>query len=380
MIVVYGASGRTGRRVIDGLRKLAQTFVVAGRDPDKLRPLSNELGAPVRVARADDPKALCALMDGAEVVVNCAGPFGHTGLPVARAALEARVHYVDIAGEQAFQRELLTLDPQVHRAGLTFLTAQALELAPAFCGAHHLAERMPNARRVRTVHYFDKGGPGLSAGSLKSLLDIAAAPRLVYEGGRLQSPQRRAETHPETIQHPLFHGGERREYVSGPFPGADVLLLPREIPRLRDVECRVCLPGAASKVALGLFSLGETSRSMLQLTLPALHRIIRTDAVEAEAEAGAEPEWAVEVTMDGAGDEGRCTIVGRDGYASSGAIAALAADWLARGKARRAGVVSTSAAFRASEFLDGLADFGIRWDATLPESTVTPSRPSLCQR
>ena len=58
----------------------------------------------MRVASVDDHASLRALLDGADVLINCAGPFTFAGEPVVRAAVDAGVHYVDSTGEQPFIR------------------------------------------------------------------------------------------------------------------------------------------------------------------------------------------------------------------------------------------------------------------------------------
>jgi short subunit dehydrogenase-like uncharacterized protein len=53
----------------------------------------------LRVASIEDPASLDRALDGAEVVINCAGPFGETAPAVIEAALRARCHYLDVTGE-----------------------------------------------------------------------------------------------------------------------------------------------------------------------------------------------------------------------------------------------------------------------------------------
>jgi short subunit dehydrogenase-like uncharacterized protein len=106
IIAVYGATGHTGRLVTAELMARDHPIVVAGRDPTGIRELAVELGVPGHVAALDDPAAVRSLLDGCAAVVHCAGPFTHTGWPVASAAVEAGVHYVDHALEQHHVKRL----------------------------------------------------------------------------------------------------------------------------------------------------------------------------------------------------------------------------------------------------------------------------------
>ena len=47
----------------------------------------------------NDHKGLVKTISGADVAVNCAGPFYKTAVAVARAAVEAKVNYIDICDD-----------------------------------------------------------------------------------------------------------------------------------------------------------------------------------------------------------------------------------------------------------------------------------------
>ena len=81
-VAVVGAHGHTAKFVVDQLRARGLTPVPLGR------------GAALDFA-------------GVAAVVNCAGPFADTALPVAEAAVRAGAHYLDISAEQAVTMELL---------------------------------------------------------------------------------------------------------------------------------------------------------------------------------------------------------------------------------------------------------------------------------
>ncbi|HEX8868724.1 MAG TPA: saccharopine dehydrogenase NADP-binding domain-containing protein, partial [Lentzea sp.] len=82
-IAVYGASGLTGR------------FVVAELDKRGFEP--QPFGR--AQATADDPDALDRALAGAAAVINTAGPFAVTALPLISAAERAGIPYVDVAAE-----------------------------------------------------------------------------------------------------------------------------------------------------------------------------------------------------------------------------------------------------------------------------------------
>jgi saccharopine dehydrogenase-like NADP-dependent oxidoreductase len=108
-VVVYGATGYTGRRVAAHLSGSGWHVVVVGRDGDRVQETAAEIGAvDSAVASIHDPVTLLAAIDdGTSVVVNCAGPFAHSAIPVAAAAIRSGVHYMDISAEQAATHRLI---------------------------------------------------------------------------------------------------------------------------------------------------------------------------------------------------------------------------------------------------------------------------------
>ena len=77
------------------------TPVLSGRDADRLAALGDVFpGLEKRLASVEDPASLDRALDGAMGVINCAGPFLDTAVPVIEAALRARIHYLDVCAEQ----------------------------------------------------------------------------------------------------------------------------------------------------------------------------------------------------------------------------------------------------------------------------------------
>ena len=75
--------------------------ILCGRDAVKLAALGKLFPAQEqRIASVEDPASLDHALEGAMAVINCAGPFLDTAVPVIEAALRARIHYLDVCAEQ----------------------------------------------------------------------------------------------------------------------------------------------------------------------------------------------------------------------------------------------------------------------------------------
>ncbi len=114
-IVVYGATGYTGRLVAEYLAHHYQgkgpKWAMAGRSADKLAEVRDLIGAPADtplvVANSDDPASMKALAESARVVVTTVGPYQLYGEPLLKACVEAGTDYADLCGEPAWMREMV---------------------------------------------------------------------------------------------------------------------------------------------------------------------------------------------------------------------------------------------------------------------------------
>ena len=118
-IVVYGATGYTGRLVAEhfvreyGSAADAPKWAMAGRDPGKLERVRDEIGAPsstpLIVADADDTASLDAMCERARVVLSTVGPYQLYGDALVAACVRAGTDYADLCGEPAWMHEQIAL-------------------------------------------------------------------------------------------------------------------------------------------------------------------------------------------------------------------------------------------------------------------------------
>lgn len=104
-VVVYGATGYTGRLIVEYLREYHIPFVAAGRDKARLDDVVGKVPGVEDIEHEiveviDDVDALTELFTGAQVVLNTVGPFKSFGDTTVEAALNAGAHYTDTTGEQ----------------------------------------------------------------------------------------------------------------------------------------------------------------------------------------------------------------------------------------------------------------------------------------
>lgn len=98
-LMIYGATGYTGRMAATLSRDLGLAPVLAGRKVDQLNELALELGLVCHVFSLDDELSVRHALEDIDVLLNCAGPFVDTAGKLMNACLQTGTHYLDIAAE-----------------------------------------------------------------------------------------------------------------------------------------------------------------------------------------------------------------------------------------------------------------------------------------
>ncbi|MEP4148299.1 MAG: saccharopine dehydrogenase NADP-binding domain-containing protein [Halioglobus sp.] len=115
-IVVYGATGFTGRLVCEYLSSQYGTggevsWAMAGRSQQKLEQVRGELGIsdaiPLVVADAADTASIDAMVAQSKVVLTTVGPYQLYGSDLVKACAAAGTDYVDLCGEPAWMHEMI---------------------------------------------------------------------------------------------------------------------------------------------------------------------------------------------------------------------------------------------------------------------------------
>lgn len=189
-IVVYGASGFTGRLVAEYLAKEYGIggdlrWAMAGRSAEKLATVRDEIGAPAEtplvVADASDPASIDAMVNDTKVVLTTVGPYQLYGSDLVAACAKAGTDYVDLCGEPAWMRQMIDAHEETAKAsGARIVFSCGFDSIPFDLGVHFLqsaaierfGQPMSRVRgRVRKMQGTFSGG---TAASLKATMAAAA--------------------------------------------------------------------------------------------------------------------------------------------------------------------------------------------------------------
>lgn len=122
-VVALGGCGGMGQfavRTALGF-DFVKEIVIADRDQARAWEFAGRCGSKTSSAGVDvlDETALANVLEGANVVMATVGPYYRFGLPVLRAAIRAGCHYLDINDDWEPTLEMLELDEEAKRAGIT---------------------------------------------------------------------------------------------------------------------------------------------------------------------------------------------------------------------------------------------------------------------
>ena len=171
-IVVFGATGFVGRLVAEYLTEHAPAGVtvgLAGRSPEKLEQLAEELGVdwPLVVADTSDEASLAVMASGARVVATTVGPYWPAGLKLVDACIAAGTHYLDLTGEILFVHETISRHDRAGAAGARIVHSCGFDSVPSDLGVLMLHEAGGEMGDTTLVVRALKGW--LSGGTLASL-------------------------------------------------------------------------------------------------------------------------------------------------------------------------------------------------------------------
>jgi short subunit dehydrogenase-like uncharacterized protein len=190
-IVVFGATGYTGRLVVQELVAHGSRPVLAARNEEALKALAAELGGPdYAVADVSRPDTVHALVGDGDVLVTTVGPFARWGGPALDAAIGAGAIYLDSTGEAGFIREVFEQrDAPAKASGASLITAFGYDYVPGNLAASIALDRAGDRATKISVGYFMTGRvspkEAMSGGTAATLAEGILSPHFVFRDGRL---------------------------------------------------------------------------------------------------------------------------------------------------------------------------------------------------
>ncbi len=360
-VVVYGASGYTGRLVCEYLREYGIPFIAAGRSADNVQGAMKSNVAGIETASYEvvevihTAEALTQLFKGASVVLITVGPFAKFGPEVVEACLAAKCHYTDTTGEQDW---LITLDEQY---GAKFAAAGLLlspGLAQMYTTGEIAAQLCLETPGLDTLDIAVFWGGSPTVASTQTILVNAAMAKAYY----LEQNQY-VEWQPDAGLYSLSIPGQHEAALALPWGGTSHPVWFKRDPRVSSV-----------KVLGGVFNkpLMQAVPQIVAAAMKATEGMNDGDRYAALAKTAAgvinsmppreNPRLNKSVdSVHASGPLARahCTIFGNCNYKQTGLLQAFAAASLLQQAPGRVGFASGCQAFGHHELLGALRSFGL---------------------
>jgi short subunit dehydrogenase-like uncharacterized protein len=181
-MMIYGATGYTGRMVAEHAKSAGAQVVLAGRSEGALAKLAAEHGVEYRVFALDDADTIDQNLLGISVLLNCAGPFMRTAKLLMEASIRSGMHYLDTAAELDSYRLAERLDGEAKAAGVMLMPGGGGSVAMLGSLAGHAVARVQNSRKIRIALHVSGG---MSRGSAISATENMTTETLARVDGEL---------------------------------------------------------------------------------------------------------------------------------------------------------------------------------------------------
>lgn len=372
-VIVLGGCGEMGS---EATRDLAETsdfeeIVIADIDLSKAQRLADELGGGrVRAVRVDasDENALLEKFKGFDVVANCTTY--HFGMTVVRAAISAKVNYLDLGGLYNTPKQL-ELDEEARASGVTICLGCGATPGVTNLMARRAADQLNEVSEVH-IAFASYRSIAPSQGLLDTVLDefSPGSRRFYWQAG-------------EFVEVPAFSGARRVRFAE-PVGFAEVYYVPHSethtLPRflgkgVRLVDVRGTWRPEIMRALRVFAEFQLTGNKTVSFKNQEINSkaFLRQHILEHAADLGGEGEWAFLLNVEVLGKRDGKLV--RYEYMSShparaewgttatarvtGIPASIGAQKLARGEVARIGVVAPEICFEPQPFFQELSRRGI---------------------
>ena len=266
-VVVLGGCGAVGSvavRTLAGQAAFSQV-VIGDMNVARGRELAASIGSTVAVAQVDaaNPQSVTQAVAGADVVLNCVGPFYKTVKTILGAVIAAGVNYVDICDDVDVTLDILGLDGAAKQAGVTAVIGMGASPGVTNLLAKYLADTQLDETESIDIFHCHGGEPIEGAGVIGHRFHCMSIDIPMFLDGRLQHVKyfgadglalRQTFTFPVLGEVPLY-----------PYPHPEQVTLPRSLAVRQVTNKGSVLPIAYYELTAELCRLGLSSREPIDV-------------------------------------------------------------------------------------------------------------------
>mgnify|MGYP000061850893 CR=1 FL=1 len=359
-VVVYGASGYTGRLIAESLRNYDIPFIAAGRNAERVAEAMKLVPgietADYEIVEVEHTvEALAELFKGTKVICNTVGPFHYFGETVVEAAAIANVHYLDTTGEIFFMNKVKNKFSDNFKANGKVLAPCTSYMYVPLEIAARVALETPGIDSLEAVCYAAGTPTYGSTQSIFSMFQAADDAFFIQNNERVIWPKAKGyevmvpgETMTQ-LTHcwgggslPLFFESDARVRNCRQLTGFTNRELMEQVIAMQNMYENDIKPLSAEEQSVQLKAIGESIQpGMPPRENPLVHRCV--DFVKGR----------------GGNNTSGCTVRSFTPYLLTGVVQAATANFLLNGHQLESGFVSACQAVGYQELMGQLQNFGL---------------------
>lgn len=366
-IIVLGGCGAVGSVAVKTLAgsDLFSEVVIADINLERAKEMAAELGPKTSAIEVDalDPASVKKAIAGSKVVLNCTGPFYKFVKPVLSAVLESGINYVDICDDVDVTIDILEMDGEAKKAGVTALIGMGSSPGATNLLAKFAAENLLDETDSIDIFHAHGGEPFEGEGVIGHRFHCMTIDVPMFLDGELRyvkffEPEGIALR--ETFEFPVL--GEVSLY---PYPHPEQVTLPKYIKCRRVTNKGSVLPNEyydliREMVRLGLAGkepVNVGGREVVPAEFATAYIIRERERILKETDFGSQRGCAsviVKGTKDGKPSEYRFHMASKSQALGEGTgmPAAVGAILMAQGKVSGPGVLPPEACVNPMDFID----------------------------
>ncbi|MCS7281365.1 MAG: saccharopine dehydrogenase NADP-binding domain-containing protein [Desulfobacterota bacterium] len=376
-VVIVGGAGSVGQAVARDLIKydIFERIVVADILISEER-IHESLKSAKKVSFETmdlyDEEKMVNVLNGANVVVNCAGPFYKTAIPVVKAAIKVRANYIDICDDYEATDMLLSspeIDESAKSSNITILTGMGSDPGTNNLLVKRYAQRLDEVTDV--LLYWVVSIAEISGAALDHSLHMVLGKVPQFIDGRLCKVE--GGDAPEMVEFLPPLGTCLVRYVGHPQP----LTIPRYLPGVKNVVIKGGLvPSWVDEFILKQKEMGLLERKTVKIGEVFIDTYEFTlhlwDKILESREKGPKASGLKVVVRGKRGKsivQYTASIAGRMAP-GTGLPAAIAAIMMAKGKIKEKGVQAPEGCIEPNEFLSEFIRRGAKIHESCEEKKV----------
>lgn len=175
-ILIYGANGYMGKLSSEFATRQQLPIILAGRSAFRT-------DKPSRIFSLENKEEILNNLTDILLVINLAGPFNVTNVPLLEACIDTKTHYIDIAGEAPEIETVFEYHQKATVAGIMLMPGAGFGVVPTDIVANLAKEKLPDATHLK-IAYVTEGG--VSRGTLQTVLKNTNEEGVIIKNGLKQ--------------------------------------------------------------------------------------------------------------------------------------------------------------------------------------------------